>query len=296
MNSKEISYYKKAGEIASQVTSYAKKLIKPGMLLLEIADKIESEVEKLGGKPAFPCNLSMNEIAAHYTPSYNDKTQAQGLLKIDFGVHVNGYIADTAFSMDLESSEENKKLIEASEQALHSALNYVKENKTIKINEIGRIIHHEITTRGFSPVRNLSGHSLDKNTIHAGITLPNYDNRNEKVLEKGAYAIEPFATNGSGLVYDSSPSSIYRLEKVSGVRDMLARKILDFIQEKYSTLPFCSRWIVREFSPRALFSLSLLEKAGIIYQYPQLIEKSHKKVSQSEHTFILNEKVEVTTN
>ena len=99
----------KAGKIASQVRENARQFIKKGMPLLEIAEKIENEIVKLGGKPAFPTNLSINEIAAHYTPSYDDKTIATGLLKIDLGVHINGYIADTAFSMDLENSEKNKK-------------------------------------------------------------------------------------------------------------------------------------------------------------------------------------------
>lgn len=306
--------YKKAGEIAKQVAEYAKSIIKPEILLLEIAEKIEARIAELGGKPAFPCNLSINEIAAHYTPSYNDTAKAEGLLKIDFGVHIQGFIADTAFSLDLESSEENKKLILASEKALQSAIESAKQGKNInetsksqdfdsaqksegvRISDIGKSIHDEITKLGFSPIRNLSGHELGEYHIHAGITIPNYDNGNNKILEKGAYAIEPFATTGQGIVYDGKPSGIYRLEKRAGVRDNLAREILDFIEQEYQTLPFCSRWIVKKFSTRALISLKFLEDAGIIYQYSQLIESSRKKVSQAEHTILVSDKIEVTTS
>lgn len=293
LTEKTIKNYKKAGEIAQEVVKYAKSIIKKNEKLLDIAEKIEAKIIALGGKPAFPCNLSINEIAAHYTPSYDDKNIASGLLKVDLGVSVNGYIADTAFSIDLENSEENKKLILASDKALQSAIETAKSTK--QINLIGQAIHRTITSLGLSPIRNLSGHELGKNVIHAGITIPNYDNGNEKILEEGAYAIEPFATSGMGLVYDSKPSGIYRLEKISGIRDLLARKILAFVQEEYQTLPFCSRWIIKKFGERAKYSLSLLEQQEIIYQYPQLVEKAHSKVSQAEHTTIITNKVEITT-
>lgn len=87
----------KAGKIASETREYARTIIKKGYLLLEIAEKIESKIIELGAKPAFPVNLSINEIAAHYTPSYDDEKTAQGLIKIDLGVHIDGWIADTAF-------------------------------------------------------------------------------------------------------------------------------------------------------------------------------------------------------
>lgn len=129
--------------------------------------------------------------------------------------------------------------------------------------------------------------------MHAGLTIPNYNNNNNAKLPEGAYAIEPFSTAGTGIVYEGKPSGIYRFEKRAGVRDLLARKILDFIETEYSTLPFCERWIIKKFGNRAKISLNLLEQAGIIHQYSQLIEKSHKKVSQAETTILVTDKVEV---
>ena len=127
-----------AGKISSDVKKYAREIIKSEVSLLEIAEKIEDKIIELGGKPAFPTNLSINEIAAHYTPSHDDTTKAHGLLKIDLGVSIDGWIADTAFSIDLENSEENKKLIKASEKALENVSQILKEN--ISTNEIGKTI------------------------------------------------------------------------------------------------------------------------------------------------------------
>jgi methionyl aminopeptidase len=297
LTEEKIKNYKKAGEIAKQVKEYAKQIAKPKTPLLELAEKVEAKIHELGGVPAFPVNLSINEIAAHYTPSHDDKTLASGLLKIDLGVHVNGCIADTAISFDLEDSEENKKLINASEKALNIAIDHVKNSKeNSKLNEIGSKIKIQIESLGFYPIINLSGHSLDDYQIHAGLTIPNCDNNNSQELKEGAFAIEPFATTGLGQVYEGKPSGIYNLQKFSNTRDTFTRKVIQFINENYKTLPFASRWLVKEFGSRALTSLALLKQQGLLHEYPQLVEKSHKKVSQAENSFIIyNGKVEVLT-
>jgi len=295
MEQQEIENLKKAGKIAEQVVEYAKQIIKKNMKLLDIAKKIEAKIIELGGKPAFPVNLGINEITAHYTPSHDDDTIADGLLKVDIGVHINGYIADVAFSIDLEDSDENKKLIKASEEALKSAIKAIKDGKNL--GEIGGEIHSAIAgvDANFSPIRNLSGHQIDKYNLHAGLTIPNYNNGNSERLEDGIYAIEPFATSGQGIVYEGKDSGIYMLVERKGVRDSHARKVLDFIEREYRTLPFCSRWLVREFGTRSLLSLRLLEQAEILHQYPTLIEKAKKPVSQTEKTVLINNrKIEVT--
>jgi len=294
MEKAELENYKKAGKIAAEVIKYARQLIKPSMALLDIAEKIEAKIEELGGKLAFPVNLAINEIAAHSTPSSDDETEASGLLKVDIGVHVNGAIADTAFSLDLSEKGEYKKLIEASEKALDNATGKIK--KGITLSEIGSVIQDTITKYGFSPIRNLSGHQLGEYLVHAGLTIPNCENNTLSKIEEGAYAIEPFATTGAGIVYDGGKSGIYRLEKEAGVRDAGARKIYQFVLEEYKTLPFCERWLTKKFGSRTRIALIFLEKAGILHQYAQLIEKSHAPVSQAEHTIIIEkDKVEVTT-
>ncbi len=285
----------KAGKIASQVREYAKKIIKKEMPLLEIAEKIEAKIIELGGKPAFPTNLSIDDIAAHYTPSHDDKTLSRGLLKVDFGVHIDGNIADTAFSIDFENSEENKKLIEASEKALENALKIIKEKATT--NEIGKTIQKTIESfsPGFTPIVNLSGHSMKEYDLHSGITIPNINDNKNIELEKGLYAVEPFATNGSGKVYDGKPSGIYYLSNQKNIRSPIAREILNFITEEYQTLPFCERWLVKRFGTKASFALKQLENENILHHFPQLVEISHSKVAQAEHTILVDKNEIIVT-
>ncbi len=293
MTPQEIEKIKKAGAIASEARAYAKSIIKVEMPLLEIAEKIEAKIEELGGKPAFPVNLSMNDTAAHFTPDYNDETKASGLLKVDIGVHVDGFVADTALSIDLTKDNQHAKLIQASEEALASALKIANKDSTL--HEIGNAIQSAIEKHKFTPVINLSGHSIEQYNLHSGLTIPNIANSSNVKLGEGLFAIEPFATAGEGTVYDSRNSGIYRLEQAKNIRDSNARKILNFIIENYNGLPFCSRWIVKKFSPRALISLSLLEQAGILHHFKQLVEKTHKPVSQSEHTILITAKETIVT-
>ncbi len=284
---------KRAGEIVREAKKFAREIIISGMPLLEIAEKIEDKIIELGGKPAFPVNLSINEVAAHYTPSFNDETKAHGLLKVDIGAHIDGFIADSAFSIDLENSEENKKLIGSAQKALDGAI-AILSTKT-KLKEIGAEIEKIIKAEGFQPVINLSGHSIDLYDLHSGLTIPNYDNHQEIEIGEGLFAIEPFATLGVGRVKDGKPSGIYHLEKEGQVRDPFAREILNYIKKEYQTLPFCSRWLVKKFGTRALIALKRIEEAGLLHHYAQLVEESKKKVAQAEHTIILTKKEKIIT-
>lgn len=285
-----------AGEIAQEVKKYIAPFVKKGTSLLDIAEKIERKIVELGGKPAFPTNLSINEIAAHSTPHHDDETLAHGLIKVDLGVHIDGYISDTSFSVDLENSEQNKKLIEASKKALEEAKKTI-ENKT-STNKIGKIVQETIESYGFSPIINLSGHQIERYDLHAGISIPNIDdNRTTKIIP-GLYAIEPFATNGSGKVKDGKPSGIYSLIDYKNIRNPNAREILEYIAEEYNQLPFCSRWLVKQFGTKALVALNQLEQNGNLHQYPQLIESGKGIVSQAEDTILIEEngKKTVTTS
>ena len=284
MNKQEIEDYKKAGAIAHQIREYSKQIIKPDIPLVEIAKQIHKKIEELGAIPAFPVNLSIDDIAAHYHPTLDDETKASGLLKVDLGVSVNGFIADTALTLDLTPDNKHKELIEATEQALQKALELQKENPTL--NQTGETIQKTIEAKGFSPVINLSGHSLDKFDIHAGLTIPNYGNNNQNKLNEGAYAIEPFATTGEGKIYEGSPGNIYAINNPKTPRSPTARKILNYVSEKYKTLPFGMMEIQEKFGPMSKIAIKELEQQEIIHSFNQLIEKSHKPVAQAEHTFL----------
>lgn len=284
----------KAGKIAQEVKIYARSIIKKDMLLLEIATKIEAKIFELGGEPAFPTNLSINEIAAHYTPTHDDETKASGLLKVDLGVQVNGWVADTAFSIDLENSEENKKLIEAAEDGLKAAEKILSSKTTL--SQIGEAIETAINKKGFNPVSNLSGHSMEEYDLHAGITIPNVKNNATSELGEGLFAIEPFATSGVGKIYDGKPSGIYQLVSAKSIRNPNSREILEYITDYYSTLPFASRWLVEEFGTKALIALKQLEQNENVLQFNQLVESSKAKVAQAENTFIIEKDKVIKTS
>lgn len=293
LSNEEIAHLTKAGQIAQETIKFARSFIKKDMLLIEIAEKIEKKIEELHGKPAFPVNLSINEVAAHATPLPNSEEKAHGLLKVDIGVQISGFVADTAFSLDLENSKENQSLIDSAENAVKNACE-IASTKT-KIREIGAIIEKTIKSSGFQPIQNLSGHSIEKYDLHAGITIPNYDNNQENYMEQGVYAIEPFTTTGLGSVKDGKPSSIYSLVKAGNVRDSFSREVLSYIEENYSTLPFCTRWLHKKFGSRCVIALRNIEQSGLIHQYPQLIETGKGKVAQAENTVIILENKRIIT-
>ncbi len=294
MQKQEIESYTKAGEIAREIKAFARDIIKPGVKLIDVAEAIDNKIFELGGEPAFPVNLSLNEIAAHYTPAPGDETTAEGILKIDVGVAIGGYIADTAFSLDLTEDKKHKEMIELNEKILDNVTK--KIHIGMEIYEIGETCQKTLkewndkNDNSFSIIRNLSGHSLGQNQIHAGLTISNYKNENKNILD-GAFAIEPFVTMGVGEIYEGQPGGIYVLQSDAPVRDRDAREVLKFIKESFITRPFCLRFLVKEFenlSPVKLkFILSMLVRQGILHEYPMLIEKSKSPVSQFENTFVI---------
>lgn len=294
MRNEPLEKTRRAGKIAVEAVAFARSFIKKNMKLLDIAEKIEHFIKEKGGQPAFPVNLSINEVAAHATPSFDDISLAHGLLKVDIGVHIDGYIADTAFSVDLEDSESGKKLITAAEAGLAEALTHVTLG--VSSNTLGSHIESTIKHHGATPIHNLTGHSIEQWDVHAGVSIPNHAAGAHENLSEGFYAIEPFTTFGRGSVRDGKPSGIYYLLKPVPVRDTSARAVLSFIQETYKQLPFCSRWIYKEFGAKGLLSLKLIERSGALYHFPQLIEVSQGVVAQAEHTvYISSAGVEVIT-
>jgi len=291
MEKDEIESYVKAGEIAKQVKVFAKDLIEPGMKLIDIAEAVDAKIKELGGEPAFPVNLSLNEIAAHFTPAKNDETIAEGILKVDIGVAVGGFIADTAFSVDLTENKIFKEMIELNEKVLEDVTAVIKPD--MEVREVGDVAQdtlkkwNEDNGSRFAMIKSLSGHELGQDRIHAGLTISNYRNDNKTKLDDIAFAIEPFVTSGVGDIYEGGPGGIYVLNSDVGVRDRDAREVLKFIKEKYKTRPFCLRWLEKENFGKLKFVISILVKQGVLHEYPLLIEKSKAPVSQAENTFVL---------
>jgi len=288
-----IEEYRKAGKIAGQARDYARTIIRPGAKLLDVAEKVEAKIVELGGQPAFPVNLSLNQFAAHCTPVPNDEAVfSDQVVKVDVGAQIDGFIGDTACTIDL--SGKYADLVKASEQALNAAIDAVRQNRSI--GEIGRQIQDAITGFGFAPIKNLGGHGLQQYVQHAAPSIPNHDTGNPKKLEKEqVIAIEPFATTGQGMVKDSSNSMIFAQVDMRPVRDNFTRQVLGEIAE-FNAMPFCTRWLAAKFPINQLrFALSRLVQAGILREYPPLPEMANGIVSQAEHTLYIGDEIEILT-
>lgn len=294
MQEEVLEKYKKAGEIAKQVMEYAEELlIKEGCRnVLELAEKIESKIFELGAKPAFPVNISINEIAAHFTPCRGDNFEIKedDYVKIDIGVHIDGYIADTAKTFRISGKDE---LIKCSEDMLKQALKIVSPG--VEVSEIGKTVSEVAESYGFRPVTNLTGHGLERYNLHAGITIPNIP-AGKGFLEKGkAYAIEPFCTPGQGAVKDSNRAVIFMLVTERPGRLPEARRIIEMVK-KYNGLPFAKRWLENDFNPIKLnIALNQLVKSGALHPFYILREVTNANVAQAEHTVIVDEKPIITT-
>lgn len=281
----------KAGEITAQARSYGAKLIKPKKSHKEITEKIESRIIELGGELAFPVQMSVNTTAAHFTSLLNsDFNFKEGdLVKLDLGVHINGAIGDTAITVDLG---ENSKLVKASKNALNAALEIIKPN--IELREIGQVIQDEITSLGFSPIKNLGGHGLERYEIHSNPSIPNYNNGDKTKLKRGQIvAIEPFASSGDGLVIEGNPSEIFQFSREKNIRNPSGRQIIKFIEKNYKTLPFAKRHLLNRFNKLQISTgLLALKREKIFYEYFTLTERrKNSMVSQAEHTVIVGDQI-----
>jgi methionyl aminopeptidase len=281
----------KAGGIASQVREEAKSIVKVGKPVIEICEFVRRRVSELGGGLAFPCNVDIDHVAAHYTSPLGDMTVVEqgSLVKVDIGVHVDGYIADTATTICLDPSL--KGLVNAAEAGLEAAIKSVRAGA--RSNDIGAIIEKTIKSRGAIPIRNLTGHRMARYVVHAGQSIPNVSSSNGYTLREGeVYAIEPFSVppTASGMITDGPTGHIYLFKKKRRVRSETAKRMLKVIQSEYRTLPFASRWIQGRFQGQVgVEAFSELLRSRCIYSYPQLVEKSRAPVAQAEHTVIVTE-------
>lgn len=295
MNEDILEKMRRAGTIAGEAREIGADMIDEGVKLLDVATEVEGYIVRKGARPAFPTNLSINEVAAHYSPSTDDKlTFKRGdLVKVDVGAQVEGYIGDTARTVEVRTRNWTN-LIAASAKALTMATVMVGEG--VQVGSIGDTIDRAIRSEGFVPVTNLTGHGLNCYNLHAGLTIANYDDGNATRLKEGMMlAIEPFATNGAGEVRNGKPGNIYRILRDREVRDADANRLFSKIKEEFKGLPFCERWCTA-IDPKAPTHLKTLVRHGILFAYPMLAEIQGGMVSQTEHTVVINSsKGEVTT-
>jgi len=284
--------YQRAGKIASEVRENARRKYHVGSTLFEICESVEAQIRGMNAEPAFPVNTSLNDIAAHYTAEPNDATVVKegDVLKIDIGVHIDGYIADTAVTVCYDPKYE--ALVTTAEAALGEAVRMARANT--KAGDIGRTIESTITKMGFRPIQNLSGHSLQQYTIHAGKSIPNIWTRGSSfaLLPNEAYAIEPFVTtrDGQGVVYEGKTRNIFGITSRKPLKDREADELLEVIWSRFKSLPFAMRWLTDKYDEKEVRRLmDVLIKKKNVHAYPILVEGHGKIVVQAEHTLIPSE-------
>ena len=281
MKDEILEKYRNAGTIASAILKDGAKAIRVGASYLELVESLEARVLAEDAQLAFPLNVSLNEDAAHDTASPGDtRTFARGdVVKLDLGVQIDGYIADTATTVDLGN---NSPLIQASEEALEAAIRAVRPGVTAGV--LGAAVQSTIESRGYRPIANLTGHGLDKYVLHRSPTIPNIGNLSGPVLEEGmVFAIEPFATTGSGHVGEKTRREIYSQISNKPVRIPTARALLGEIKERHS-LPFARHWLTDR---KMDIQLPVLIRSGVLHGYPVLSDIPGALVSQHEHTVIV---------
>lgn len=279
----------KAGKIAARVLKEISEMAQPNEKLIRLCSHAEKKIVEYGGKPAFPLNVCINNIAAHRTSPQSDSNTIPefGLVKIDVGVHINGHIADTALTVDIDGSLEG--FVAATEDALEETLELLRPGSSL--GDLGKRIEKVIKAYGLRPIRNLSGHNIKRFNLHAGKTLPNVSMRGTPEVEVGEYyAIEPYATSGSGKVVETDHVYIFSNVLDAEPLDSTTEKLRQYLRERYGPLPFAMRWVkTKDDKVDVLKEFRTLLKHKAISGIPMLIEKSDRPVSMSEHTVFVSD-------
>ena len=288
--------FRRAGRIASECREWARENIKPGVRVRFILETIEEMIRERGAAPGFPAQSSRNAVAAHYCSPPNDEMcyEEGDCVKVDLGVHVDGYVADTATSVDLSTDGRWQQLVQAAADALAAAISTVGDS--VPVGEVGAAIERTIMAGGFEPVRNLTGHGLGRWKVHCAPQIPNYAERGGGRLKEGmVMAIEPFACTGRGLIRERGKAEVFMMVRPPRKAKGLDRGVLKAI-ESWRGLPIARRYFL-DFDPEVVDeTLAKLAKQGSLMRYPPLVEDEGVMVAQVEHSMYLGpEGVEILT-
>ncbi|MEM6569307.1 MAG: type II methionyl aminopeptidase [Planctomycetota bacterium] len=287
MNEEGLEKTRRAGKIASRCREWARDAIRPGVELRHVLETIESMIREEGAQPAFPAQTSRNECAAHYCSPPEDETvyRSGDVVKVDMGVHVDGWIADTACTVDLSDSGENADLIGASADALAAAIALAEPGRPV--SEIGAAVERTITSAGFEPVRNLTGHGLDRWKVHCAPQIPNYGERGGGRLAEGmVVAIEPFACTGRGFIHEAGRAEVFMLVRPPKKAKGIDKEVLRAMQS-WNGLPIARRYFEGLDRASVEDAISKLARQGSLVRYPPLVEQPGVLVAQTEHTLFL---------
>ncbi len=296
MEREVLEKWREAGRIASDCREWARETVRPGVLLRDVLEGVEAMMRERGGVPAFPAQTSRNHIAAHYCSPPDDETRYEegDCVKVDFGVHVDGYVADTAATFDLSSDGRWSELIQASADALAAAIETLRPD--VPVREIGAAVEQVITGAGFEPVRNLTGHGLDRWKVHTAPQIPSYAERTGTRVKGGSVvAIEPFSSTGRGMIHERGKSEVFMLVKPPSRAKGLDRDVIKAFQS-WRGLPIARRYFTDLDQEAVEAAISKLAKQGSLIRFPPLVEDEGVMIAQTEHSLYVGpDGVEVLT-
>ncbi|KAL0485686.1 methionine aminopeptidase [Acrasis kona] len=255
-----------------------------------------SDDGKLGGI-AFPMGCSLNQVAAHYSPNPGDQKVLgkDDVVKFDLGVHVNGRIIDSAWTMCW--NDRYLPLLSTVKEATLAGIRTAGID--VRLCDVGAAIQEvmeagEIELDGkvhrIKCIRNLCGHNIVPYCIHGDKQVPSYNNGDQRRMEEFEFfAIETFGTTGSGYVENLVECSHYSKPSLHVPTNLNPkdRHLAAFITQHFNTLPFARRYVDRLGEPKHLASLKRLVDAQIVEDHPTLTDVKGSYVSQFEHTFVL---------
>ncbi len=295
MTSQALSALRRAGRIASAARDFGAQRIVAGARVRDVCESVEEEIARLGGAPAFPAQSSRNEIAAHYCPAPDDETiYADGdLAKIDVGVHVDGWVVDTATTVAVGGGP-GQRLVDAAADALRAAIAIAGPGVPVRV--LSEAIERVIRGRGLQPMRNLCGHGVDRWTVHCPPPIPNaVDGSSARLSPGSVVAIEPFATEGSGDVAEAGHAEVFRVPIPPGEAEGLNEEVVAAIRD-FHGLPFSRRQLKRFPTAHVEQTLKTLWERKAMAAYPPLSEAAGRPVAQAEHSlYVSAEGVEVLT-
>ena len=288
MSSEINQKYAEAGRITKEVRTLVENHADwRGTSYLELCNFVEDNFKRLGGDAAFPTNICADSSAAHYTAEIEDQRVVEStvkLLKVDLGAHVEGFPADSSTTICYE--DDLLDMVQAVKAAQIEATRLVKADG--RTNEVGKLVQAIAERRGYLPIENLSGHSVDEYVVHSGVSIPSvWYPSNEKFSLGKVYAVEEFFTtkDGSGVVVEGKAKNIYSVVSRRRTGKANLDKFVDLVWNKRKTLPFALRWYGDEFPKKELEEMiALLLKLRVVRAYPELVESRGSPVAQAENT------------
>jgi methionyl aminopeptidase len=296
VDSEALEKHRQAGRIAAECREWARQAIQPGVELRSILETIESMIRERGADLAFPAQSSRNDCAAHYCSAPGDSMRYEvgDCVKVDMGVHVDGYIADTACTVDLSEDGRWGSLIKASSDALAAAIATIEDG--IQVGQIGAVVERTIMGAGFEPVRNLTGHGLGRWKVHTAPQIPSYAERGGGRLTEGmVFAVEPFACTGRGYIREQGRAEVFMMVRPPRRAKGIDKDVLKAI-EGWRGLPIARRYFNHLDTEKVEDAISKLARQGSLMRYPPLVEEPGVMVAQTEHTLYLGpDGVEILT-